>query len=178
VRPSIRFEVFKRDGFACQYCGRTVPDVILELDHILPKAEGGGDEITNLITACWDCNRGKGATLLDDRAPVLDLETQTEVIREREAQIRAYNEIKAAERSRQQDEYDEVLGYWYEVWGETHLERWHLPWANVLRRYIEEIGPSGVMDAMDVTRARFPNTITANAVRYFVGVLRGKAAGR
>lgn len=55
-----RFEVFKRDGFICQYCGRRPPEVILEADHIVPKSKGGTDIIENLITACYECNRGKG----------------------------------------------------------------------------------------------------------------------
>ena len=59
-----RFEVFKRDKFTCQYCGRMSPDVILEVDHIKPVIEGGDNDFLNLITSCRDCNRGKGKTLL------------------------------------------------------------------------------------------------------------------
>ena len=66
LSKKIRFEVFKRDKFTCQYCGRMSPDVILEVDHIEPVAEGGDNEITNLITSCRDCNRGKGNMTMDD----------------------------------------------------------------------------------------------------------------
>ena len=45
LSKKIRFEVFKRDKFTCQYCGRMSPDVILEVDHIEPVAEGGDNEI-------------------------------------------------------------------------------------------------------------------------------------
>ena len=51
IPKKLRFEVFKRDRFTCQYCGRMSPDVILEVDHIKPVAEGGEDEILNLITS-------------------------------------------------------------------------------------------------------------------------------
>lgn len=64
LSKKIRFEVFKRDHFTCQYCGRMSPDVILEVDHINPVSKGGENEILNLITSCRDCNRGKGKTLL------------------------------------------------------------------------------------------------------------------
>lgn len=47
-----------------QYCGRKTPAVILEVDHVVPLSDGGRDEIENLATSCWDCNRGKGATSL------------------------------------------------------------------------------------------------------------------
>lgn len=66
LSKKIRFEVFKRDHFTCQYCGRMAPDVILEVDHIKPVAEGGTNDMINLITSCRDCNRGKGKRKLAD----------------------------------------------------------------------------------------------------------------
>lgn len=68
VSKKRRFEVFKRDGFICQYCGRSQPDVVLEVDHKQPKAAGGTDEMSNLVTSCYDCNRGKSAGLLPQAA--------------------------------------------------------------------------------------------------------------
>lgn len=55
-----RFQIFERDNFTCQYCGRKPPEVQLEADHIVPLAKGGTNDERNLITACRDCNRGKG----------------------------------------------------------------------------------------------------------------------
>lgn len=66
LSKKIRFEVFKRDHFTCQYCGQMAPDVILEADHVVPVAEGGTDDLVNLITSCRDCNRGKGKRKLTD----------------------------------------------------------------------------------------------------------------
>lgn len=51
ISKSVRFEVFKRDNFRCQYCGATAPDVLLELDHVMPVAGGGDSEILNLLTS-------------------------------------------------------------------------------------------------------------------------------
>lgn len=68
----IRFEVFKRDRFTCQYCGRRPPEVMLEVDHVHPRVEGGSDDQSNLTTACFDCNRGKGKHRLGDVAPAID----------------------------------------------------------------------------------------------------------
>ena len=45
-----RFEVFKRDNFTCQYCGRMAPDVILEIDHISPVNCGEDNSITLGVT--------------------------------------------------------------------------------------------------------------------------------
>ena len=65
-----RFEILKRDGFKCQYCGRnprTDKNVILHIDHIIPRSKCGNDEIDNLITSCFECNQGKKDVLLDKR---------------------------------------------------------------------------------------------------------------
>ena len=63
MSAKLRFSVLRRDGFTCQYCGKSAPNVLLEVDHIKPRSAGGGNEDTNLVTSCRDCNRGKGASL-------------------------------------------------------------------------------------------------------------------
>lgn len=63
-----RFEVFKRDSFTCQYCGRKAPEVVLHCDHIKSVKSGGHNDILNLITSCVDCNAGKGAKSLSDQS--------------------------------------------------------------------------------------------------------------
>jgi len=55
-----RFEVLRRDGFACHYCGIAQADgAVLELDHKLSVSRGGTDSFENLVTACRECNLGK-----------------------------------------------------------------------------------------------------------------------
>lgn len=81
ISKKLRFEVFKRDSFRCQYCGRSAPDVILEVDHIVPVAEGGKNDVMNLITSCRDCNRGKGKHLL----------TENEVLKKQKAELDELN---------------------------------------------------------------------------------------
>lgn len=65
-RPlKLRFDVFERDNFTCQYCGRTIHDKVkLVVDHVFPKSAGGPDDMDNLVTACEECNIGKGDRLL------------------------------------------------------------------------------------------------------------------
>jgi hypothetical protein len=60
VTNSLRFKVFKRDGYRCQICGRTQKEgAKLVLDHIVPVAKGGKTELSNLQTLCFECNSGK-----------------------------------------------------------------------------------------------------------------------
>jgi len=61
ISAKLRWQVFSRDNFICYYCGRKPPEVALEVDHRISVADGGSNDIENLITACVDCNRGKGA---------------------------------------------------------------------------------------------------------------------
>ena len=55
----MRWEVFTRDNFTCQYCGQSAPDVIITVDHKIPVNAGGQDSLDNLVTACQACNFGK-----------------------------------------------------------------------------------------------------------------------
>jgi len=61
LSPALRFQVLRRDGFTCQYCGRTPPEVKLQVDHVVPWSAGGTNQIENIKTACEVCNLGKGA---------------------------------------------------------------------------------------------------------------------
>lgn len=67
VSKRLRFEVFRRDGFACRYCGATASTTTLTIDHVVPVALGGTDDPVNLVTACKDCNAGKSSSTPDPR---------------------------------------------------------------------------------------------------------------
>jgi hypothetical protein len=82
-----RFEVFKRDGFQCQYCGRSAPDVVLQADHITPVSKGGDNDILNLITSCEDCNAGKSDRELDDDSILAKQRAQLQGLNERREQL-------------------------------------------------------------------------------------------
>lgn len=60
IPVSLRFEVLRRDSFTCKYCGRRAPEVELHVDHLKPWIETQKHDINNLVTACKDCNIGKG----------------------------------------------------------------------------------------------------------------------
>lgn len=87
LSKKIRFEVFKRDNFTCQYCGRKAPDVVLEVDHLKPVADGGDNDILNLVTSCKDCNRGKGKRKLSDNEIIEKQRLQLEELSERRDQL-------------------------------------------------------------------------------------------
>lgn len=106
ISKKLRFEVFKRDNFTCAYCGKTPPEVVLEIDHICPKSKGGEDDINNLITACYDCNRGKGNTFLD-KIPNKITEN-LEILKEKEEQLKEYRKYIAKRNKRINDDIDKI----------------------------------------------------------------------
>jgi len=72
ISNKLRFEILKRDSFKCQYCGRSAPSVVLEVDHIHPVSLGGNNSPGNLVTACLPCNQAKRARTLENRMKPVD----------------------------------------------------------------------------------------------------------
>ncbi len=56
-RKLTRLEIFRRDHYMCQYCGRQVKQ--LTLDHVIPRYRGGQHTWENIVSACMSCNRNK-----------------------------------------------------------------------------------------------------------------------
>ena len=56
-RKLTRLEIFKRDKYTCQYCGKEGKQ--LTLDHIIPRYRGGQHTWENVVSACVSCNRRK-----------------------------------------------------------------------------------------------------------------------
>lgn len=66
MTSALRRKILERDGFKCRKCGANIeaePNLLLEVDHIVPLSKGGLTQEDNLQTLCWRCNRSKGAKL-------------------------------------------------------------------------------------------------------------------
>jgi HNH endonuclease len=110
-----RFEVFKRDSFTCQYCGKKAPDVVLHVDHIDPKALGGDDGIINLITACEGCNLGKAAVPLSDSSAVSKQRDQLARLQERQDQIEMMMQWQRSLVDLDAQTVDSLVAFWCEL---------------------------------------------------------------
>jgi len=55
-----RFNIYSRDRNLCQYCGKTYPRSELNLDHVVPRSQGGLSRWDNVVCSCHACNRRKG----------------------------------------------------------------------------------------------------------------------
>jgi hypothetical protein len=165
VSVRARFEVFKRDDFTCRYCGRKTPDVILELDHVVPVADGGSNDPMNLVTSCWECNRGKSAVPLHEIITGEDPHDKAIELLERERQLREYNEVLEAVRLRREDVGQELVNYWCEQTGKDGVNQFDWLW---LMSSLQQTPAEEIRDAMMIA-IRYNQT---RNLRYVGGIVR------
>lgn len=170
ISASKRFEIFKRDGFSCQYCGSTPPGVLLQVDHIVAVAEGGGNDDDNLTTACAGCNSGKGARSL--KSVPQALKDRAEEISEREKQLRGYHNILEGRRQRIEDETWDVVA----ALSGKPMNTFDRRDLMSIRKFLEKLPFHDVLDSAESALARFPY-YSRTTFRYFCGICWRKIKG-
>lgn len=168
MSKKMRFEVFKRDSFTCQYCGAVPPKVILHVDHINPVKHGGRNEMDNLVTSCSECNLGKSATLLSSIPK--SLSDKAEEIKEREEQIKGYAEVMSKKRDRLEQEKWMIAEVIEPGCGESGCKKDYLL---SIRNFIEKIGYYEVLDAAEIAAAAGIYSDNRR-FRYFFGICWNK----
>jgi hypothetical protein len=163
ISKGLRFDVFKRDGFQCQYCGAHPPSVLLEVDHINPVKLGGDNQIDNLITACQPCNRGKSAKPLNI-APKGLAEKAAETA-EREAQVAEYSKIMEAARDRLYRDAWRVA----EALTPGAEAGYSSDRLNGIVHFVKHLGVHEVLDAVNIANAKH-NRGSSGAFKYFCGI--------
>jgi 5-methylcytosine-specific restriction endonuclease McrA len=76
IRKERRLALYMRDSFTCTYCARDLhnaPKQAVTLDHVVCRAHNGGNENTNLVTACVTCNSTRGNKLLHEFATIAQI---------------------------------------------------------------------------------------------------------
>ena len=163
ISKKIRFEVFKRDSFICQYCAAKPPKVPLEVDHIVPVCKGGKNHIDNLITACFDCNRGKaGNELTSIPKTILEKSEGKKIALQ---QYKEYQKILQAERVQIEHDIDLVEYVYSSIfneWGFTNKFRISV------KKFISELGVDVVIEAMETSCNRIYQE--DKALKYFCGI--------
>lgn len=178
MNKKLRFEIFKRDGFICRYCGQKPPDAVLEVDHILPVCEGGQDEPANLITSCFACNRGKGKRGLGETLPHIDeLEALAALQELAERKMHLKGQMSLARETA--DLQGEAATLITDMLHDLHpmMEERHIQRASLLQ-FIDKMGVDGVRDAVSRAAMRGQEMSSYAAWRWFCGVcwtiIRGK----
>lgn len=164
VSKTLRFEVFKRDLFTCQYCGKTPPAVVLELDHIHPRSKGGKDTEENLNTACFDCNRGKAAGLITTVIP----STSDKAVRiaEAEEQLKQFQKVLRAKRKRENKDIDAIqFAFQHAFGGYVFSDRFR---ENIRNQFLPKLACADLISFMDIACDRMPDR--DRAIKYFCGI--------
>lgn len=146
-----RFEVFKRDEFTCRYCGRTTPDVVLEIDHVVPVAEGGTNDTMNLVTACWECNSGKSAIPLNDVMTGEDPHDKAIMLLEKQRQLREYDAVLAENLNHRNNQAQDLLNWWCDETGNQSVPRNQFTW---LVNQLQHVPLTLVQEAMMLAISR------------------------
>ena len=160
-----RFEIFKRDRFTCVYCGQTPPDVLLQLDHVIPRSKGGDNSTANLVTACRDCNSGKSNVDLDQVIPVV----QQEIVdgQERLAQLKALNRLAKQWRREKARVVAEVLEVFR--WG-----RFTRAQEGSVGRFLEHLPAHEITEAAEIALSKKEWEAPATQWKYFCGICWNK----
>jgi hypothetical protein len=166
ISKKVRFEVFKRDGFCCMYCGAHPPAVLLEVDHVVAVAAGGENHMDNLVTSCEACNRGKGAR--DLGAVPEGLAEKAAAVAEREAQLKGYHSVMEGKRTRIEAQAWELMNLL-----RTEQDSAPRDWMNGMRRFVDGLGYHEVREAVEIAlgKAFYREEKTW---RYFCGICWNK----
>ncbi len=127
------------------------PDVILEVDHIKPVAEGGTNGMLNLITSCRDCNRGKGKTRLDTNQELKKQQEELQILAEKREQLKMLMEWRTELSELMQEEVDYVCDYWLSQVGYSLTDTGK---GQVLS-YIRQFGINELLDAIDISITQY-----------------------
>jgi hypothetical protein len=152
LSKKVRFEVFKRDKFQCQYCGEKAPDVVLNVDHIDPVANGGTNEVINLVTSCFDCNQGKKARLLSDDTVIQKQRKQLELIQERREQLELMLEWKKTLTEFEDEKVTMVSDYWASMMSAYSLNENGL---KSLEKLIKKFPIEDILEAIDIANKKY-----------------------
>lgn len=172
ISKSIRYDVFARDGYTCQYCGAKPPDVLLVVDHRVPVSRGGGNDLMNLIAACQPCNQGKSAKLPGAFTPTPDADLQTLKMCQEQAEYELYLVSKADRDFMRkqtvkalQDHWDLCSGY-----------QGYVPSEKILLGWLSRFGPDCIERGISIGFATgklysSDHRSVGLAVRYISGIM-------
>lgn len=157
-----RFEIFKRDGFICQYCGGHPPSVILHVDHIIPVSKNGTNDRENLITSCSRCNLGKSNVLLTTIPESVIL--KSDEIKEKEKQLKGYYKIVEQKRQRLDSEIFRICATLNESYSKSVSRDYYIS----VKNFIEKLDFYDVLESMEIAVSKCHNEY--KAWKYFCGI--------
>lgn len=145
-----------RDNFKCRYCGKTANEKELEVDHVVPRSRGGSNAMINLVTSCFECNRGKrDKTLLAD-SPEVEISEQTK------------QAIEAFKKKTQEDDAARIfINYFLKNAPHEHELNGHE--LRMFRDYNKKFHADIVFEAIDIAITKYIPKV-ANDKDYYLAI--------
>ena len=172
ISKKIRFEIFKRDGFTCQYCGNTPPGIVLEVDHIKPKSKNGKDDKNNLITSCFNCNRGKSNIPLTEITPTL--KNNLDKLNEKHEQLIEFENLKKRIDRKLLKDCEKVSEKYESLFdGYTLSDNFK---HTSVKMFIEKLGVYEVLESMSLAYIKVRDS--DKVIKYFCGICWSKIRGK
>lgn len=175
LTKKIRFEIFKRDFFTCQYCGNRPPDIVLEVDHIDPRANGGTDDPINLVTSCFGCNRGKSDRVLNQRINRPDADMEFLACQQEISEAKRFLDSK-----KELDQIRERLVDSIQVhWLETLATEDSVPSKKIILEWLMKFSPQEITEAIDrmlpaIRRKPYSFRDFEDYIKYLYGIMRNR----
>lgn len=143
---------------------------ILHVDHIYPKAEGGTDETENLVTACSECNLGKGMILLQVRPA--KMVPNVKARREQQKQLLEFNKYLGEKAQVENEWLFVILDKLHEL-SEIDSKDSYFPEPiqQSIRCFLKKLACQQVLEFLDLANSRRPFSVSFDAAfRYFCGI--------
>lgn len=173
IGKSTRWQIFARDGFCCRYCGAQAGEGSTELviDHVVSVADGGGNEMDNLITACQSCNGGKSSRSIDQIPTAQDVIDRLEA---KEARLSVQAELIALCNEHRREIRQGIINMKCAAYDAESIAVAPNEIAAVTR-LIETWGVDVVAEWYDIAAAN--SVPPKNAIRYIRGIARNQGGG-
>lgn len=170
ITQTVRFEIFKRDGFRCVYCGSNPIQAALRVDHVVPVSEGGTNSPTNLVAACFDCNSGKSAKRLENAKFIIK---DPKEVREHAAQVLDYLASQREVEAAQLEVQTAIAEEWERVIGPMTQEMFARIPGLTQKWPIEKLHEAiSIVGAKFGYSERFDSYSATKHTKYFYGILR------
>ena len=155
---------------------------MLEIDHILPVSAGDKDDINNLLTSCFGCNRGKGKTTLDI-LPNSVVENIA-IMKEQQKQTKQYYKFLEGMEQRKENEVNEIGRYFFNNWAKTIRTKdkyvFSGNYKTSVKTFLKKLTKYEILEAVDIAYCRFNRNGTPNQTqvfKYMCGVCWNKIKG-
>lgn len=125
--------------------------MILEVDHINPAAHGGDNDIMNLITSCFDCNRGKGGKKLTDRQEIRKQQEQLKELNERREQLEMMLEWRNQLAKFDDMQIDQVSMAMKSHTGSSLTDQGRM----MAKKWIKEFGLIEILDCVEISSNQY-----------------------